>query len=231
MKRGEARARVGVFGGTFNPIHIGHLRAAEQVVELLGLERLLFVPAGEPPHKGSEALAPARQRLLWVERAVAGNKRFEADSLEVDRGGPSFTVDTLREISSRTSPERPVFVIGCDALRDLHTWRSPETVLALAHVAVMARPEPTPAAHSGAGLADTLPAGLADAYELSEDGRTGRHRESGSWIRWLPIDALEISATDIRERLRQGRSIRYLVPDAILDSVAEAHCWTEAQNH
>jgi nicotinate-nucleotide adenylyltransferase len=122
---------LGVFGGTFNPIHLGHLRAAEQVVEILGLDRMLFVPAADPPHKREEALAPAELRLAWVRRAVAGNKRFEVDALELGRRGPSFSVDTLREIGARVAPKRPVFVIGCDALAELGSWREPETILRL----------------------------------------------------------------------------------------------------
>ncbi|MDH3685593.1 MAG: nicotinate-nucleotide adenylyltransferase [Myxococcales bacterium] len=223
MSQGDA-VSLGVFGGTFNPIHLGHLRAAEQVVELLGLERLLFVPSGAPPHKGSAALAPAELRLEWVEQSIRGNERFAVDALEVERAGPSFTVDTLREIGARIAPARPVFVIGCDALREIATWRKPEDVLALAHVAVMARPE-TRAGHA-ADLRRVVPGALATAYDFESDGESGTHRESQAWIRWLPIEPLDISATDIRARLSGGRSIRYLVPETILDSVSS--CWTEA---
>lgn len=225
MTRGDAGS-LGVFGGTFNPIHLGHLRAAEQVVELLGLERLLFVPSGAPPHKGSDALAPAALRLEWVERAIADNKNFEVDPLETRRVGPSYSIDTLRELADPTAPARPVFVIGCDALRELATWREPGAVLELAHIAVMARPES--GASAGADLRDIVAPELADAYKFSSDGRTGRHRASDAWIRWLPIEPLDISATDIRARVRDGRSIRYLVPEAILDSVISF--WTEAHH-
>jgi nicotinate-nucleotide adenylyltransferase len=225
MSRGD-EGSLGVFGGTFNPIHLGHLRAAEQVVELLGLERLLFVPSGAPPHKGSAALAPAELRLEWVERSIADNKRFEVDALEIRREGPSYSIDTLREIAERTAPLRPVFVIGSDALREIATWREPEAVLTVAHVAVMARPESDPRA-AGVDLRSVLPAELAGAYAFA-DGRGGRHRASDAWIRWLPIEPLDISATDIRARVRRGLSIRYLVPEAIRDSVIS--CWTEADS-
>jgi nicotinate-nucleotide adenylyltransferase len=226
MTRGDAGS-LGVFGGTFNPIHLGHLRAAEQVVEVLGLERLLFVPSGAPPHKGSDALAPAELRLEWVERSIADNEHFEVDALELRRQGPSYTVDTLREIGERTARARPIFVIGNDALREIATWREPAAVLALAHVAVMARPEPH-GDGAGTDLRDLLPSELAAAYEFAEGGRSGRHRSSDVWIRWLPIEPLDISATDIRARLQAGNSIRYLVPECILDSVIS--CWTEAHN-
>jgi len=204
---------LGVFGGTFNPIHLGHLRAAEQVVEQLGLERLLFVPSGTPPHKPEERLAHARVRLDWVRRAIAGNKRFELDPVEVERAGPSFSVDTLRAIGARVAPGKPVFVIGSDALAELGSWRDPDAILALAHLAVMARRE------AGGALAERLPPTLAGALELAPDGLSARHRSAGTWARWLEIDALPISATDVRERLRAGRSVRYLVPEAIHDDV------------
>jgi nicotinate-nucleotide adenylyltransferase len=204
---------LGVFGGTFDPIHLGHLRAAEQVVELLGLERLLFVPSGEPPHKRAEGLAPARLRLEWVRRAVAGNKRFEVDALEVERAGPSFSVDTLRAIGARVAPSKPVFVIGSDAVAELASWREPRAILALAHLAVIER------RRGGGGLVERFPAELAGELDLAGDGRSARHRSAGTWVRWLEIDALPISATDVRARLRAGRSVRYLVPDAILDDL------------
>jgi nicotinate-nucleotide adenylyltransferase len=207
---------LGVFGGTFNPIHLGHLRAAEQVVELLALDRVLFVPSGTPPHKRDDRLAPARQRLDWVRRAVAGNKRFEVDDIEVERGGRSFSVDTLRAIGARVAPRKPVFVIGCDALADLGSWREPEAILELAHLAVMARQgEGAPGA-----LAARFPASLLEALRLDADGLGARHRSAGTFVRWLEIEPLPVSATDVRARLREGRSIRYLVPDCIHDDVA-----------
>ncbi len=209
----SAAGLLGVFGGTFNPIHLGHLRAAEQVVELLGLERLLLVPSGTPPHKREERLAPARLRLDWVRRAALGNKRFEVDAVEVERAGPSFSVDTLRAVGARVAPAKPVFVIGSDALPELASWREPQAILALAHLAVMARRE------TGGALAERFPPALAPALELAPDGRAARHRSAGTWVRWLEIDALPISATDVRARLRAGRSVRYLVPEAIHDDV------------
>jgi nicotinate-nucleotide adenylyltransferase len=206
---------LGVYGGTFNPIHLGHLRAAEQVVERLGLERLLFVPSGTPPHKPDERIASARLRLDWVRRSVASNKRFEVDALEVERDGPSYSVDTLAAIGARIAPQRPVFVIGCDALAELDTWRDPARLLELAHLAVVARP----GERADRRIPGCLPPSLAPAFTLAPDGRSARHASAGTWLRWLEIEALPISSTDVRERIRAGRSIRYLVPDAIHDEL------------
>ena len=122
---------LGVFGGTFNPIHVGHLRAAEEVVEALDLDRMLFVPSARPPHKtaeGEDVIAPAEQRLAWVRLAVADNARFEVDPIEVERPGPSFLVDTLRAIGERTAPDCPVFVVGRDAFQEVGEWREPRTL-------------------------------------------------------------------------------------------------------
>jgi len=217
MTRG---ARIGIFGGTFNPIHLGHLRAAEEVREQLDLARVLLVPAAEPPHKAgsrTDPIAPAALRLAWVRAAVADNPGLGVDALEVERGGPSYTIDTVRAIAARTAPEPPVFVIGCDAFALLPTWREPEALLALASFAVLTRPP----AQAGA-LSAWLPDPLRAAFELEPGGRVARHRKSPTWVRAVEIQALDISASDVRERIRKGRSVRYLVPEpvrgAILDS-------------
>jgi nicotinate-nucleotide adenylyltransferase len=211
------RERVGLYGGTFNPIHLGHLRAAEEVVEQLGLSRMVFVPSARPPHKQSDdgdPIAPARQRLAWTRAAVAGNPRFEADAIEVERQGPSFLVDTLRAFCERLAPARPVFTLGCDAFREMDAWREPKTLLSLADFAVTTRPP-----RLRGSLAEWLPEGLGDAFEIDADGLTARHREAGTCVRLLEIPGLEISASSIRRRIREGRSVRYLLPEAIHDAV------------
>ena len=214
---GTERARVGIFGGTFNPIHVGHLRAAEEVAEALDLERMIFVPSADPPHKTASArdpIAPPDQRLAWVRFAVANNPRFEVDPLEIERGGRSYSVDTLRSLGARIAPERPVFVIGHDAFLEMGTWREPTLLFTLAHFAVTTRP---PAAVGS--LADWIPKCVRDEVDIADDGRSGRHRSAGTWIRLLEISALDVSASDIRSRLRAGRSVRYLVPESVLDAV------------
>lgn len=214
MTRG---ARLGVLGGTFNPIHCGHLRAAEDVREALGLERMILVPSATPPHKGARAedpIAPAAERLAWVRAAVADNPGLEADGMEVERGGRSYTVDTLRAIGARTAPELPVFAIGWEAFAELGSWREPEALLALAHFAVMTRPP-----QSRGSLADWLPECARGAVEIAPDGLSARHRGAPTWIRLVPVTALDISSSGIRERLRHGRSIRYLVPESVRGAI------------
>jgi nicotinate-nucleotide adenylyltransferase len=213
--------RVGVYGGTFNPIHVGHLRAAEEVSEALDLERMLFVPSADPPHKKGphEALAPAHDRLAWVERAVADNPRFAADPIEIDRGGRSYTVDTLRALADREDAEL-VFTVGRDAFAEIGTWREPETLFTLSHFCVTTRP---PARKET--LRELLPPLVRGAIELAPDGLSGLHREAGTWVRLLEITALDVSASEVRRRLRDGRSIRYLVPESVRPAIAASACY------
>jgi nicotinate-nucleotide adenylyltransferase len=218
-----ARPRTGVFGGTFNPIHLGHLRAAEEVLECLGLERMIFVLSARPPHKSAEdddPIAPAKLRLEWLRRAVSSNPRFKIDALEVNREGPSYLVDTLRSLGARTAPELPVFALGSDAFREIETWREPGTLFTLAHFAVVTRPP-----LAAKTLRECLPENRLDAFELASDGRSARHREAGTSIRLVEITALDISASAIRSRIRAGRSVRYLLPESVHDAVHASGCY------
>jgi nicotinate-nucleotide adenylyltransferase len=219
---------LGVFGGTFNPIHVGHLRAAEEIVEALGLSRMLFVPSARPPHKagqGVDTIAPAEDRLAWVRLAIRDNPRFAVDPIEVERAGPSFLVDTLGAIGQRMAPQRPVFVVGRDAFQEVGEWREPRRLFELAHFAVMTRPP-----LQDGTLADWLPDCVRGDFELAEDGRSARHRSARTWLRLVAITALDVSASGIRERLRDGRSTRYLMPDAVERAVVASGCYLPASD-
>lgn len=205
-----------MFGGTFNPIHLGHLRAAEEVREALGLGRVLFVPAKVPPHKGGRPVAPADQRLEWVRRAVADNPGFEVSDLELRRQGPSYSVHTLAELSGNLGAGgRLWFLVGADAFREIHTWyRFPEIFRAV-DVAVMSRP-PDPALLRP-------PEALAGEFTPCPGGY--RH-VSGREVRFVAVTLLDISSTQVRRALATGRSARYLVPDPLhepLIAAARAH--------
>lgn len=204
--------RIGVFGGTFDPIHVGHLRAAEEVAEAEELERVLLVPSAQPPHKqerDGDPIAPAARRLAWVRAACEENPRLLACDLEIARGGPSYTVDTLGVLAERSAPERLVFLIGADAFAELGSWREPSRLFALADFAVMTRPG-TPGT-----LADWLPAALRAELALAPGGDSARHAGSGGAVRRVPISAFDVASSDIRARVRRGASIRYLVPEAV----------------
>jgi nicotinate-nucleotide adenylyltransferase len=223
----EAQARIGIFGGTFNPVHIAHLRAAEEVVGALRLERMIFVPSADPPHKvdmPGDRIASAELRLEWVRLAIHGNPRFEVDALEIERGGPSYSVDTLRTIARRIAPEKPVFTIGQDAFVEIDSWREPEALFELAHFAVITRP---PVALSS--LAEWLPNCIRNVVEPDQSGAVALHRRAGTWIRLIEISALDISSSDIRIRLRDGESVRYLLPPAVEEAIEKSGAYRDIE--
>ncbi len=192
--------RVGILGGTFDPIHYGHLVIAEQVREALGLDRVLFVPAGIPPHKPDAELTAAADRAAMVELAIAGNPGFAICRVELERDGPSYTVDTVGELvaeAARRGVARDFFfILSSEALAGLHAWHEPLRLMNLCRLAVVPRPgAPLP---DRAWLESHLPAGAAaDRVECIET---------------VP---LAHSASDVRDRAAAGRSIRYLVPPAV----------------
>lgn len=222
---------VGVLGGTFNPIHVGHLRAAEEVAEVLRLSRVLFVPSAQPPHKSGsddDPIAPAADRLAWARLAVRDNPRFEVDPLEIERGGASYAVETLAALGERLG-EPPVFVIGRDAFLEIGEWRDPAALFTLAHFAVISRPpyagRTGPDGRAG-DLGAWLPEIVRGEVELDADGVTGRH-PSGTTVRLVEIRALDVSASDIRERIRAGRSVRYLLPEAAREEILKSGIYGE----
>ena len=220
MRREGEAAGTGVLGGTFNPVHVAHLRAAEEVAEALGLARVLFVPSAGPPHKGGDEgdpIAPVEERLAWLRAATAANPRFAVDALEIERGGTSYSVDTLREIAARTAPERPVFLIGWDAFLEIDTWKDPATLFSLADFAVMTRPP-----SSEASLAEFVPTCIRSEVHVAPDGSSAEHRGRAGWIRLVPVTPLDVSSSEVRRRLREGRSVRYLLPEQIHDAVVES---------
>jgi nicotinate-nucleotide adenylyltransferase len=225
MTAAPRAGRIGVFGGTFNPIHRGHLHAAEQVREQLGLERIVFVPAAEPPLKrgGADPIAPAALRFGWVQAALRGHPSFTADDLELHRAGPSYTIDTLRALCVKLAPVQLVFIVGEDAFAELDAWREPASLLTLADFAVMTRP-PGPRRP----LRSLISEGLAAPIDWAADGESGTHRTAKTSVARAHITALDVSATDIRRRIRTHQSVRYLLPEAVHDAVLASGAYETA---
>lgn len=195
--------RLGVYGGTFDPPHLGHLVAAESVCDSLGLDRVVFVPSGTPPHKSASEVTDAEHRYAMTVLATQGNPRFFASRIEVDRSEPSYTVETLRLLRQEYGASTELFfIIGADALLGLNTWREPHEVLRLCKMVAMTRP--------GYSLED-LPKRLGALFDT--------HAER---ILFTEVPAFDVSASRIRERRRTGESIRYLVPDAVREYI-ETH--------
>ena len=205
---------VGIFGGTFNPIHFGHLRLAEDMAEGLGLSRVLFIPTGQPPHRGAPRTA-ATHRLEMVRRAVAGNPRFGVDAREVARPDPSYTVDTLTTLRAELGNEQPLWLLlGADAFLGLPGWHAWRRLFDLANIAVAARP--------GARLlqSDAMPDILKDEVSQRQQAAGSASGPAGS-VLLRAMTPLDISATAIRDTLARQGSARYLLPDAVLDYIHE----------
>lgn len=222
--------RIGIYGGTFNPIHHGHLRAAEEVAETLDLERVLFVPSATPPHKLEEAgdmIAPAAERFAWVQLATQDNPRFGVDAVEVERGGTSFLVDTLAALRAKQDAATElVFLVGSDAFAEMGAWRAPRELFRMAHYAVIVRP-PLRDGH----LARWLPEAVRGDVEIAPDGRSGRHRDAGTQIWLTPIAGLAVSSSAIRRRLQAGRSVRYLLPEPVHRAVLASGVYLDVRQH
>jgi nicotinate-nucleotide adenylyltransferase len=186
---------IGIMGGTFDPIHLGHLAAADEAREVLGLERVLFVPAGVPPHKRDQDVSPAEHRLAMVEAAIAGNEAFEVSRTDMDRAGPSYTVDTVELLAAaeRQGGREPnlTFILSAETLLELPTWHEPQRLLEQCRLAVVPR--------------QGYPAPGRDWLTEHFPGHEER-------VVILGGARLEISSSSIRSRVAAGRSIRYLVP-------------------
>ncbi len=196
---------VGILGGTFDPIHHGHLVIAEEAREALGLERVLLVPTASPPHKPGRPVTDAADRLAMVGLAIAGNPGFEVSRVETERGGASYTVDTLAALAA-DGIDQPWFILSAEALAGFAAWREPGRILDLCRLAVVPRDGYEPL--DRAWIAERFP------------GREDR-------VRFLPGPLLPISGSVVRRRAAVGRSVRYLVPDAVARYIAAHRLYTE----
>ena len=188
-------ARIGVMGGTFDPIHHGHLVAASEVAESFGLDEVVFVPTGRPWQK--DEVSPSEDRYLMTVIATASNPRFTVSRVDIDRAGLTYTIDTLRDLQSRRPDAELFFITGADAIAQILSWREHDELWNLAHFVAVSRP--------GHVLnIDGLPAGKVSRLE---------------------IPALAISSTDCRERVRRGHPVWYLVPDGVVQYIAKHHLY------
>ncbi|HEX7125859.1 MAG TPA: nicotinate-nucleotide adenylyltransferase [Thermodesulfobacteriota bacterium] len=199
--------RFGFLGGTFDPIHLGHLRAALEVAEALDLPEIRFVPARVPPHKLGEPVTPAEHRVRMLQAAIRGERRFRVDLRELDRPGPSYTLDTVR--SYLAEGLRPTFVMGLDSYLSIATWYEYEALLAACDHAVMTRPGYVPQP-----LENTVPLAAARRFWY-DPAISGYRHESGVTLRFVSVTPMEISSTQIRETVQAGRSPAFLVPRAV----------------
>lgn len=200
--------RIGVFGGTFDPPHLGHLAAAQETCSVAGIERVLFAPAGRNPLKLDAPTSTVEQRLAMTELAIADNPAFAISRADAERAGPSYTVDLLERLRDELGPGcQLAFIVGMDVLHELHRWHRPDRVLELARVIAVTRP--------GQSALE------ATALEARLPGTAGR-------ITVVRTAGVAISSRELRARVRSGQPIRYLVPDAVAAYIAEHRLYLDS---
>jgi nicotinate-nucleotide adenylyltransferase len=193
----ERNMSIGIIGGTFDPIHVGHLIMAEEARVQLGLERVIFVPAGLPPHKLDWDISQAEHRLAMVELAIASNPRFSVSRIDIERSGPCYTVETIELLQKEWGPEEIYFIMGSDSLAEILTWHEPERLIKLCYLAVVKRP----------------------GYDADLEELENHLPGISSRVRFVNAPLVGISSTDIRRRVREGLPIKYQVPEAVEDYI------------
>jgi nicotinate-nucleotide adenylyltransferase len=201
---------IGIMGGTFDPIHLGHLAVGEEAREALSLDVVLFMPAAQPPHKPVASVTAVEHRVAMVELAIAGNASFELSTLEIERAGPSYTVDTVEELARRHPGSELYLILSAETAAQLPTWHEPERLLEAGRIAVVPRE----------GYPAPDPAWFTEAFPGHQDRVT-----------YLDGPRLGISSTAIRGRVASGRSVRYLVPDAVAAYIAEHDLYRAQRRH
>ncbi|MFZ7127103.1 MAG: nicotinate-nucleotide adenylyltransferase [Desulfobacterales bacterium] len=212
--------KIGLFGGTFNPIHLGHLRAAVEVRQGFGMDAIYLIPSASPPHKTTENLAPAQDRLAMVHRAIKGHAGLRVSDIEVKRSGPSYTVDTVCAFRRNLPSGVWLYLImGIDAFQDIATWKDYKDLLHLAPVIVIDRPGVEPLLSEGRrAIESMLASSELEGYECSADTGCYVHCEKQP-IFVFNVTALDISATRIRGLVRNGEPIDFLVTDSVKDYI------------
>ena len=195
-------ARIGIMGGTFDPIHNGHLIAASEVADRFDLDRVVFVPTGEPWQKADRRVSPAEDRYLMTVIATAANPRFTVSRVDIDRSGPTYTIDTLQDLGEQFEGADLYFITGADAMASIMSWHDWEKMFDLAYFVGVTRP----------------------GYELSEEMLPEGHDDR---VELIDVPAMAISSTDIRERSAAGRPVWYLVPDGVVQYIAKNEVYGE----
>lgn len=204
---------VGILGGTFNPIHFGHLRMAQELTEALHLDTVRFIPAASPPHKDMPAIS-AEQRLAMVKLAIAGNETFTVDDRELHRSGASYTLDTLHSLRQELGADASITLfMGSDAFTQFDTWHRWQEIINLCHIALVQRPQ---LRGHNQRLSKTLETFLHNHYSENSDEL---HTQPSGLITMRQITALDISSTAIREAMQHGHSVRYLMPDCVINYI------------
>lgn len=207
---------IGILGGTFDPIHNGHLRTALDVQQCLSLEEVRFIPCGEPPHRITPVADPI-QRLCMVRAAIATQEKFKLDDREIKRKGPSYMVDTLTSLKQDFSDKSLCLILGTDAFNGLEQWHRWQQIFELANIVVMQRPAIKGRNELNKRLLSLLKHRLVDVDEFK--------RKKHGAITFVPVTQMDISATSIRKQWQQGKDIQYLLPDSVLTLIRQQHIY------
>ncbi|MBF0368048.1 MAG: nicotinate (nicotinamide) nucleotide adenylyltransferase [Magnetococcales bacterium] len=215
--------RIGILGGAFNPPHFGHARIGVEVCEALKLDRLLWLPSGGHPFKGEDVLLPVAHRVEMTRLTIAGQAQFELCTLEAEKSGTSYTSDTLTALNQRHPDALLVFLMGVDNLAELHLWKGWQDLDRHALLCLLTRPGYGGLIEDSQGSRFYQPTPIKQArFDLPSEARKGCHL--------LPVTALDISSSDLRKRLQQGHSIRYLTPDSVIDHIHRHQLYTSLKN-
>lgn len=220
------RGGIGLFGGTFDPVHLAHLRVAEEVCEAESLDELRFIPAAIPPHKLGARISPAAHRVRMLELAIAGSSRFRVWPIELSRTGPSFTVDTVAALRDEVGPTaRILLIMGRDQFAEFHTWQSPERIAGLCDLLIVSRPP-------GLQSLDLRTFPVVSSGTFCYDSGSDRFvHASGHSVSTLAVTPLDIAATQLRSAIRAHRSIKFLVPAAVEDYIHTHRLYSEDVPH
>lgn len=216
------RIKVGLLGGTFNPIHIGHLRGAEEIREILAIDRIYFIPSAMPPHKDSSNVASPADRLKMVELAISENQFFEVCDVEIKRGGPSYTIHTLEYFSSKFPEFEIYFILGAELFSEIHTWKECKRLFELSNFAIITRP--------GFPHSNSIPLVLRDDfryYKNEENVIFYTHKGSANTLALVEIEGILVSSTQIRDLINKNSSIKYLVPKEVEVYIYENKIYTK----
>ena len=207
--------KIGIFGGSFDPVHFGHLRPALEILEALSLDHMRFIPSGLPPHRASP-VASAEQRLAMLRAAVADEPRFQVDERELRREAPSYSFDTLVELRREHPQDRLVLALGLDAFLGFTTWHRWKELLDLTHLVIAHRP--------GSSL-ETRGEVAMLVQEREVDDTEALMAEPAGRLMFLPVTQLEISSSRVRETAARGGELRYLVPEPVRRLIQDSHCY------
>jgi nicotinate-nucleotide adenylyltransferase len=226
MKLSTISTQIGLFGGTFNPIHLGHLRAAQEVLEHFELDKIMFIPSALPPHKQTHHLTDAEDRLEMIRLSVRNCPEFEVSDAELKRPGRSYTIDTVHYFRSALPNAKLYFIIGMDAFLEIDKWKSYQELFSLISFIVMARP--------GAGnrldkLETYLQSQISEDYRFSEADMAYGHPEKQSVFK-IEVSPLDISSSAIRQLICQKKSPRFLIPEAVENFIAARRLFSIGEN-